>query len=129
MKRVLTISAISLAMLAPFAPAAVANDDDGEIRRNGSCSGSADWKLEAQRDDGALEVEWEVDSNRVGQVWRVRIFDNGDRVVATRRTTQAPSGSFEVERHITNRPGSDQLVARSRNLASGQVCRGTLTFG
>lgn len=129
MKRILTISALSLAMLAPFAPAAVADDDDGEILRTGSCSGSADWKLKAQRDDGALEVEWEVDSNRVGQVWRVRIYDNGDRVVAARRTTQAPSGSFEVERHIADRPGSDRLVARSRNLASGQVCRGTLTFG
>ena len=129
MKRILTISALSLALLAPFAPAAVADDDDGETLRTGSCSGTADWKLKAQRDDGALEVEWEVDSNRVGQVWRVRIFDNGDRVVATRRTTLAPSGSFEVERHITNRPGSDQLGARSRNLATGQVCRGALTFG
>jgi hypothetical protein len=130
MKRILTTAAISLALLVPAVPAAQAKDgDDGEILRTGSCSGSADWKLKAKRDDGALEVEWEVDSNRVGQVWRVRIFDNGDRVVATRRTTQAPSGSFEVERHIANRAGSDHLVARSRDLASGQVCRGTLTFG
>lgn len=129
MKRTLTTAAISLALLLPVAPAAQASGSDGEIIRTGSCSGTADWKLKAKRDDGALEVEWEVDSNRAGQVWRVRIYDNGSRVVATRRTTQPPSGSFEVERHIANLPGSDHLVARSRNLATGQLCRGTLTFG
>ena len=129
MRRTMTTATIALALLVPAAPAAQAGDDDGEIIRTGSCSGSADWKLKAKRDDGRLEVEWEVDSNRSGQTWRVRIFDNGDRVVATRRTTQPPSGSFEVERHIANRPGSDRIVARSRHLASGQVCRGALTFG
>ena len=129
MKRTLTTAAISLALVLPVAPAAQASSNDVEIIRTGSCSGTADWKLKAKRDDGAIEVEWEVDSNRAGQVWRVRIYDNGNRVVATRRTTQPPSGSFDVERHIANRPGSDHLVARSRNLASGQLCRGTLTFG
>ena len=128
MRRTMTTALIALAMLVPAAPAAQAGDDDGEIIRTGSCSGSADWKLKAKRDDGRLEVEWEVDSNRSGQTWRVRIFDNGDRVAATRRTTQPPSGSFEVERHIANRAGSDHIVARSRHLASGQVCRGSLTF-
>jgi len=90
MKRILTTAALSLALLVPVAPAAHAKDDDGEVIRTGSCSGTADWKLKAKRDDGGIEVEWEVDSNKAG---------------------------------------SDNLVARSRNLASGQVCRGTLTFG
>jgi hypothetical protein len=129
MKRIVTTAALSLALLVPVAPAANAKGDDGEVIRTGSCSGTADWKLKAKRDDGAIEVEWEVDSNRAGQVWRVRVYDNGDRVVATQRTTQPPSGSFDVERQIANRAGSDNLVARSRNLATGQVCRGTLAFG
>lgn len=128
MKRALTTAAVSCALLLSAAPAAHAKGDDGEIRRSGSCSGTADWKLKAKHDDAALEVEWEVDSNKNGQVWRVRVYDNGVRVVATRRTTQPPSGSFEVGRHIADRAGSDHLVARARDLATGQVCRGTLTI-
>jgi hypothetical protein len=106
----------------------MAKDGAGDIRRTGSCSGSADWKLKAKPDDGRIEVEWEVDSNRNGQTWRVRIFDNGNRVVATRATTHGPSGSFSVERKIPDLAGSDNLVARARHLGTGQVCRAGLTF-
>jgi hypothetical protein len=124
----MAVAAVAAALVVPTAPAAMAGDDDGEVRRTGACSGSADWKLKAKHDDGRIEVEWEVDSNRSGQTWRVRVFDNGARVVATRATTHDPSGSFSVERKITDRAGSDRIVARSRHLATGQVCRGSLTF-
>lgn len=117
---------VTAGTLVTAAPAALAKD--GDVERTGSCSGSADWKLKVGREDRGLDVEWEVDSNRSGQVWRVRVFDNGDRVIATRRTTLPPSGSFSVERVITNRPGSDRIVARARHLATGQVCRASLTF-
>ena len=128
MRKTLTTAAVGLALLVPFAPAAHASGNDGEIQRTGSCSGGADWKLDVKRDDGALEVEWEVDSDKVGQVWRVRIYDNGDRVAATRRTTRPPSGSFDVARRVANRTGDDRIVARARHLATGQVCRGVITF-
>lgn len=126
--RTLTTAAVGLALLVPFAPAAQASGGVRGIERTGSCSGSADWKLDVKPDDGALEVEWEVDSNKVGQVWRVRIYDNGDQVVATRRTTQAPSGSFDLQRRIANRTGDDRVVARARHLATGQVCRAVITY-
>jgi hypothetical protein len=124
----MTTLAITGALVVPVSSVAQAKDGDGRIIRTGSCSGSADWKLKAKRDDGRLEVEWEVDSNTSGQTWQVRIFDNGDRVVKTRQTTQPPSGSFDVERKIANRSGSDHLVARARDVSSGQTCEGTLTF-
>lgn len=108
-------------------PAAYAGDDDGEVRRSGGCSGSATWELKGKHDDGRLEVEFEVDSNRAGQVWRVRIRDNDVRVHAGRHTTRAPSGSFSVERRIADRAGDDRIVARARHRASGQVCRGVVT--
>ena len=47
----------------------------------------------------------------------------------TGRTTLAPRASFDVERRTANRAGDDRIVARSRHLASGQVCRGVITFG
>jgi len=126
MRKTLVTTTVVVALTTMIAPAASAKD--GDIERTGLCSGSADWKLKVGREDGGLDVEWEVDSNRSGQVWRVRVFDNGDRVIATRRTTRPPSGSFSVERVIANRPGSDRIVARARHLATGQVCRASLTF-
>ena len=132
MRRTLTAAALSTALLVTGAPlatsAAARGGGDDRVIRTGSCSGSADWKLKTKTDDGRLEVEWEVDSNRSGQTWRVRIRDNGVLVVKTRATTGGRSGSFSIERKIANRAGSDVIVARSRNLASGQLCVGRLTF-
>lgn len=125
-----TTTAIALAaavtVMVPLAPSAQAKGR--EVIRTGSCSGGSDWKLKVKQDDGRLEVQWEVDSNRSGQVWRVRIRDNGVRVVATRAVTRPPSGSFDVERRIADRPGTDLVVARSRHLGEGEVCRGVVRF-
>jgi len=129
MRTTLAVAALSTALVVTGAPLAQASGgDDGRIIRTGSCSGTADWKLKAKHDDGRIEVEYEVDSNRSGQTWRVRVFDDGVRAVATTATTGGRSGSFSVERRVANRAGSDSLVARARDLSSGQLCVGRLTF-
>ena len=128
MRTALTVAALTAALVVTAAPLAQAKDDDGRIIRTGSCSGSADWKLKAKHDDGRIEVEYEVDSNTSGQTWRVRVRDNGVRVIATRATTGGRSGSFDIERKVANRAGSDSFVARARDLSSGQLCVGRLTF-
>ncbi len=131
MRRTLTAAALSTALLvagAPLASSAVAKGGDDRVIRTGSCSGTADWKLKAKSDDGRIEVEWEVDSNHAGQTWRVRVRDDGVLVVKTRATTGGASGSFSVQRSIANRAGADSIVARSRDLSSGQLCVGRLTF-
>jgi hypothetical protein len=96
------------------------------VRRSGSCSANSDWKLKAKPDDGRIEVEFEVDSNRVGQTWAVRIADNGVQVFSGTRVTQAPSGSFTVERRIANRAGIDHIRATAHNARSGETCTGTV---
>ena len=131
MRRTLTAAALSTALLvvgAPLASSAVAKGGDDRVVRTGSCSGTADWKLKAKSDNGRIEVEWEVDSNHAGQTWRVRVRDDGVLVVKTRATTGGASGSFSVQRSIANRAGADSIVARSRDLSSGQLCVGRLTF-
>jgi hypothetical protein len=120
---VMTAVAIATTTIAWAAPAGASGDD--AIRATGSCSGSAVWKLKAKHDDGRLEVEFEVDSNRVGQTWKVRMRDNGELFFAGERTTQEPSGSFEVERRTADRAGSD--VIRARAVRGEQVCVGSLT--
>ncbi len=97
---------------------------DREVRKSGHCSAATVWKLKAKPDDGRLEVELEVDSNRNGQRWSVAIADNGARVFTGSRTTHAPSGSFEVERKIANRAGTDRITALARNARTGERCYG-----
>jgi hypothetical protein len=101
---------------------------DGEIIRTGSCSGTADWKLKASPDNNRIQVEFEVDTTRIGRQWRVRVSDNGEVIFRGFRTTLAPSGSFSVELMTRDRAGSDRFVARARNVINGQVCVGVLTF-
>src|SRR4051794_31403715 len=107
------------------APAASAKGDDGIVKR-GSCSSGATWKLKAKPDDGRLEVEFEVDSNRSGQSWAVRVTDNGTQVFRGSRTTRPPSGSFSLERQLANRSGKDAIVATGTY--SGQTCTARLSI-
>ena len=101
---------------------------DGDVIRSGDCSGRSSWVLKAGIRDGRVEVEFEVDQNRVGRVWRVTLKDNGTVFFTGLRTTQAPSGSFSVERTTRNRAGTDRLVARAVNVNSGEVCRGVISL-
>ena len=96
--------------------------DDGEVQRRGSCSGSTDWKIKAKPDDGRLEVEAEIDSNRNGQKWRWTLRRNGNVVDRGTRTTRPPSGSFDVERKTGNAGGTDRFKFRAVNKRSGEVC-------
>jgi hypothetical protein len=94
----------------------------GDVVRAGSCTGSADWKLKVGPDNGRWEVEFEVDSNRVGQTWRVKIRSNGVIRYNRLKVTQAPSGSLTARKRVPDTAGSDLIVARARNVASGQRC-------
>jgi len=96
----------------------------GEVIRTGACSGRSDWKLKLKDDNGRIEVEYEVDQNRIGDVWRVRIRHDGDLVFAARRMTKAPSGSFTVRLLQRNRAGDDLFRGRAVNLRTGEICGG-----
>ena len=85
----LTALVASSVLAAGTAPASAR--DDEKIRR-GSCSGATDWKIKAKPDDGRMEVEAEIDSNRTGQTWRWVLRHNGNVVDRGRSVTRAPSG-------------------------------------
>jgi len=118
----LAAMSLSLAVAAP----ALANDDD--VIRRGSCSGATDWKLKASPEDGRIEVEGEIDSNRDGQAWRWRVRHNGSLSARGAATTRPPSGSFEVRRVLVNAAGTDTIVFRARNPRTDEVCRGVLRY-
>ena len=117
-----------LVVAAAASTAGAISAKDGDVIETGSCSGAADWKLKLSPDNGKLEVEFEVDANKVGQTWRVKIKRDGNVLASGTRVTQAPSGSFEFRTRVSNRAGTDTIVARARNVASGQVCRGVASI-
>lgn len=112
---------IALGVAGPIA----AKSTDSIVR--GACSGTSDYKLKVGPENGRLEVEFEVDSNRVGQAWGVTITDNGRTIFRGSARTMAPSGSFTVRDVTANLTGRDVFVAHARNAATGEVCRATLT--
>jgi hypothetical protein len=93
------------------------------VRASKACS-TGTLKLKAKHDDGAIEVEAELDTNRNGQRWAIRILDNNVSAWKGARTTLAPSGSFSVEKRIANKAGADVVkvrVARGSTVCSLQV--------
>jgi hypothetical protein len=121
--------ALAAGLALSVAAAVPASAKSGDVVRTGSCSGSSDWKLKLSPEDGMIEVEYEVDSNKVGQTWRVRLFQNDVRIFAGSRVTQAPSGSFTVRVVASNKAGTDAFRARAQNVASGELCRGSASIG
>lgn len=115
-----------LALGVGMSPSAVAKD--GDVEREGRCSGASDWKLKASPENGRIEVEGEVDSNRNGQTWNWSIRHDGRRSASGTATTRGPSGSFEVRRVLVNAPGPDSIGFRATNRRTGETCRGNLTF-
>jgi hypothetical protein len=123
----MVVAGALLLSLAAVGPAASAKA--GDVIRTGGCSGASDWKLKLSPENGKIEVEVEVDSNRVGQTWAVRIRQNGERIFAGRRVTQAPSGSFTVRVLAPNTAGTDGFRASATNLANGESCVGRASIG
>lgn len=122
----LAAATIALGIGALSTGAASASGGGSRVEARGLCNSGATWKLKAKPDNGQIEVEFEVDSNRVGQTWSVRIADNGVTVFQGSRRTVAPSGSFSVERRVPNRAGVDAFTAVATNAATGQRCSGSV---
>jgi hypothetical protein len=112
----------------PAIPAVAHGGGDDRVIRTGSCTGRADWKLKVKSDDGRLEVEGEVDSNRIGQTWRWQLRHDGSLSAHGVRQTAGRSGSFSVERRLVNLAGTDRVVFRAVRTNTGEVCRGVIRF-
>ena len=124
------IGSLSLAILAAGAlslPVGAAAKD-GDVIRTGNCSAATDWKLKLSPENGRIEVEVEVDQNKVGKSWNVTLKRNGTTFWSGQRTTQAPSGSFTVRKLTNNGAGTDTISARAVNPNSGEVCQATAQF-
>jgi len=129
--RTFALVALPLAVVGATAgagPALAAGTSHGDgvvVRAAGSCTGTTDWKLKAKPDNAKVEVEFEVDSNKVGQTWTWALTDNGAAVAKGMSVTKAPSGSFSVARRITNKAGSDVIRFTAKH--AGETCTGSVS--
>ena len=120
--------AAAAAVVAVFTPS-YAFAGGGEELQEGTCSGTAVWKLKAtEAINNQVAVEFEVDVNRRGQPWRVALFHNGTRTLKQTMTTAGVSGSFEVRAREANRAGDDRFRGRAVRVSDGQTCVGRVLF-
>jgi hypothetical protein len=112
-------------LAAALAPAGLAKD--GDVLVSGTCTKSSMSKLKLSREDGRIEVEFEVDQNRNGLRWQIVLEWNGSRVFTGARTTRPPSGSFELRRVVGDTPAADRFRARATS-PSGEVCTARASF-
>jgi hypothetical protein len=120
------ISSLALgAAVAVGTTALPASANDRDVVRRSACSHGV-VKLKLSPEDGRLETGVEVDTNRNGQTWTVRIFRNGTRVTKTTGVTKGRGGSFEVRRLLANGAGSDTVRATATR--GGTTCAVSATF-
>ena len=112
-----------------LAAGTVASAKAGDVTRTGSCSAASTWKLKLSPDAGQIQLEFEVDQNKVGQTWAVRIKQHGTRIFAGKRVTKAPSGSFTVRLLANDAVGSDSFRASATNVSTGESCVGRASIG
>lgn len=126
-RRLAATAAITVGLSAPLmlaATPAFASHGGGGVRASGACHNGGHFELKAKHDDGRIEMEYQVDSNRAGQRWAVRVTDNRHVVVSRHARTAGRSGSFTVRKVIANRAGKDTI--RAHATFRSRSCGGTV---
>ena len=67
--------------------------------------------MKLSREDRGIELEFQVDQNRNGVPWKVKLSRNGNAIASLTAKTRAPSGSFEIRRVVAGPLGTDRINA------------------
>ncbi len=111
-------------LLAP--PAAAAPRVPAEVEREttGTCSASARWDLNLEREFGVIDIGFEIDGATPGERWNVVVKRNGSQVLKVSRPADT-EGEVDVDHIVRDRSGSDRFTVRAMS-TDGQLCRATL---
>jgi hypothetical protein len=105
---VLTLFALSVLAV----PAALAKGGNHRaVRIQGVCTKQSTSKMKLSRENRRIEIEFQVDQNRNGVPWKVKLSRNGKAIASLTARTRAPSGSFEIRRVVAGRLGTDRFKA------------------
>ena len=124
--RAVTTAVLGLSLaIGPPLPGHASGD---EVRREGSCTGHSDWRLEVRHDDSnTLEVRFRVDHTPSGKVWDIFLSDNGTRFFAGTKTSTS-DGYVKVRKLTADRSGTDRVKAYGTSRAIGEVCSGLVRY-
>jgi hypothetical protein len=120
LRRRLLLLAAFAAYAALVLPAVATADDDGEVRKAGTCTASSRMTVRLRPDDDVLRVELEIRTRRQGSAWNVILLH--ERRTAFRGVIRSRSDTVRLRRTIANWFGRDSIVVR----ASGprlETCR------
>ena len=123
--RTLAAGAGVAVLMAVGIPVALAGPASADTEKRGTCSDGARYDYEVEKDDGRFEVSFEVDSNRAGERWRLRLAQDGTRYYSGVGTTDR-EGEVDVERDRSNTAGKDRFRATATNLSTGETCGVTI---
>lgn len=68
-----------------------------------------------------ITLSFRLRTNGPRQVWRVRLYHDGELVFSKLRRTNG-IGNLRVTRVVPNLPGRDEVAAKARHRASGTLC-------
>lgn len=121
------VAALALAgATGAFAAKGSGGGGGSEVLVFGTCTGGSSVKLKLKTEDNGIEVDGEVDQSRNGVAWNWQISRGGATLATGTATTRAPSGSFSVERIVSNNAGADTITFTASR--AGESCSATATL-
>jgi hypothetical protein len=95
------VAAGAAALVGSMVAAVPAHAGGGDFtEESGTCAMSSTWDMKAKPDTGKVEMEFSVDTVRLGQAWKIRLTDNGKFLWAGRRISHGVSKSFSVRETV-----------------------------
>ena len=108
--------------VAAVTPAAYVSAREVEREKEGRGRLGTTWEFNLEKEGKRIDVDLDVEAQRAGQRWDVRLYHNGKRVTKVVRTTDA-EGEFELDRNRPNKKGTDTLRFKATS-SSGEVLTG-----
>jgi hypothetical protein len=80
--------------------------------------------LTLSHDDGHVEAEVELHSDKAGDAWKVRFYNDSVRAATVSRQAGSADvgGSLSVSRLLTHHSGSDAIAATAINQVTKERC-------
>ena len=122
-RRTKSIAAATVATGMLIGSGMLAAPANAEINRSaqGTCKSGAIWDLDVERDDGMLEIDFDVDRARPAENFRVVVKVNRKRVWRANLRTDR-DGDVWFTRMVRDRRGPDRVTVRMVS-PRGDVCR------
>jgi hypothetical protein len=107
-------------------PAFAHDGHHSTITRQATCgSGGVSSKLSASSENNRIEVEYELDDAKPGDVWRIVIRKNGAVILRTQKRVNG-AGDAAVRILTSNDNGNERIAASATRVGGGGTCGANL---